>query len=103
MKALFIVTMTLSLFSSTVLATTTSSRTDIKISMEDLVQELVKDVDGNDVSFCSNYNWQSDAEDNTVNRLTISLTAVAAGAIYQNALYFQNPCNGSAEIELKAF
>ena len=99
MKLLVVLTILLTSF--TALGVTSSTRSDIRISIEDTTDLNAVDYDANDVVFCSNWNFQSDSNDLSVHRVTVSITPIAAGAQYDNAVYIRNPCNGPAEIELK--
>lgn len=89
------------LTSFNVFALSTSTRSEIKISIEDTTNLSVVDFDGNDVAFCSNWQYESDTDDLLIHRATLSITPIAAGAVYPNSIYIRNLCNGPAEIELK--
>ena len=93
--------LTILLFSFSSFAVTTSTRSNIRISIEDTTDLGLVDYDANDVVFCSNWNFQSDSDDLNVKRVTASISPIAAGAFYRNAVYLRNPCNRQAEIELK--
>ena len=82
------------LFSLNLAYAATGSRSDIRISIEDTVDLDTVDYDANDVTFCSNYTWESDAGDDSIDRVTIAITPIAAGATFNNAIYIRNPCNG---------
>ena len=82
-------------------ALTKNTRSDIRVSIEDTTELSAVDYDANDIVFCSNWQYESDTDNNSIHRVTLSITPIAAGANYSNSVYIRNPCSGSAEIELK--
>ena len=89
------------LFSFSAMSLTTSTRSEIRISIEDTTEVAHVDYDANDIVFCSNWSYESDTDNNSIHRVTVSITPIGAGAYYPNAVYIRNPCDGEAEIELK--
>ena len=80
----------------------TTNTNDIKITIEDFINEDGIDYDANDIVMCTNWSWEvSNSNANKVTKVTFGITPVAAGAIRQNAIYIKNPCNGSGQIELE--
>ena len=80
----------------------TTNTNDIKITIEDLIDENEIDYDANDIVMCTNWSWEVKDNDATkVSKVTFGITPVAAGAKRPNAIYIKNPCEGSGEIELK--
>ena len=80
---------------------TKHTRSNIKLAVEDNINLASADIDGNDIVFCSNWQYESDSDNNSIHRLTASITPIAAGAEYKNSVFIRNPCNGPAEIELR--
>lgn len=93
--------LSLMLFSLSSLAVTKNTRSNIKIAIEDTTDIGAVDYDGNDVVLCSNWQYESDSNNNSIHRVTVSITPIAAGAEYKNSVFIRNPCDGEAEIELR--
>ena len=96
-----VVLLSILLVSFSVNALTKSTRSDIRVSIEDTTDLDAVDYDANDIVFCSNWQYESVTDNNSIHRVTLSITPIAAGANYSNSVYIRNPCSGSAEIELK--
>ena len=83
------------------LSAATRIDSDKSINFEDMVG-IDSDDDNNDVSMCTNWKT-SGSVSNSIDKVVISISGLAAGANFTNALYLRNPCSSDAKVQIRQF